>query len=526
MVYPEDEMAPPSPEIVGRYAIYGKIAAGGMASVHFGRLLGGAGFSRTVAIKRLHPHLAEDPEFRSTMIDEARLAARIHHPNVVPTLDVVASDGALLLVMEYVRGESLARLMKIEVARGGRVPLPIASAIAIGALHGLHAAHEARSDRGTALGIVHRDVSPQNILVGIDGMPRVIDFGVAKAAGRLQTTQEGVIKGKIAYMAPEQLAASPVTRAADVYAMGVVLWELLAGQRLFVGDNNVALFGSVLAGAKDPPSRHSPNLPAALDALVMKALARDAADRFESAVEMAEMLTRLLPPALSTEVGRWCDDAARDSLSKRESVLADIESSSGMDLAASLAGGSDPLPRDSARGRRRDAGGPPAATDVSHDLSDDAPTTASQASSLAIETPASGAQRAERSRRTVLASFLGAALVLTLGALLIVFRGQTPAAAGPSAETARPLAASVPSQVSADAPKVAVPPSPTVSPPLPASDPPVSPIPPATTTRRRSTPVAPAPQPASRDGVKPKVDCDPPYQFDSQGKKTWKRECL
>jgi len=519
---------PPSPEIVGRYAIYGKIAAGGMASVHFGRLLGGAGFSRTVAIKRLHPHLAEDPEFRSTMIDEARLAARIHHPNVVPTLDVVASDGALLLVMEYVRGESLARLMKIEGAREGRVPLPIASAIAIGALHGLHAAHEARSDRGTALGIVHRDVSPQNILVGIDGMPRVIDFGVAKAAGRLQTTQEGVIKGKIAYMAPEQLAASPVTRAADVYAMGVVLWELLAGQRLFVGDNNVALFGSVLAGAKDPPSRHSPDLPAALDALVMKALARDAADRFESALEMAEMLTRLLPPALPTEVGRWCDEAARDSLSARENVLADIESNSGMDLAASLAGGSDPPRVDGARGRTRDAGRPPAATDVSHDLSDDAPTTASQASSLAIVTPTSGALRAERSRRAMLASFLGAGLVLTLGALLIiVFRGQAaPAVAGPSAETTRTLAASVPSQVSADAPKVAVAPPSTVTPPIPASAQPASPILPVATTRRSSTPVAPAPQPASRDGVKPKVDCNPPYQFDSQGKKTWKRECL
>src|SRR5271170_3651744 len=132
-----------SPQVIGRYAIYGKIASGGMASVHFGRLLGAAGFSRTVAIKRLHPHLAEDPQFLSTMIDEARLAARIHHPNVVPTLDVVATGGELLVVMEYVRGESLSRLLKAETVRGQRIPLPIVSAIVVGALHGLHAAHEA-----------------------------------------------------------------------------------------------------------------------------------------------------------------------------------------------------------------------------------------------------------------------------------------------------------------------------------------------------------------------------------------------
>src|SRR5580658_10498298 len=137
--------APTQHELIGRYAIYAKIAQGGMASVHLGRFQGAVGFSRTVAVKRLHPHLAEDPEFLSTMIDEARLAARIHHPNVVPTLDVVAADGELLIVMEYIRGESLARLLRNEIGRGGSVPLPVASAIVIGALQGLHAAHVATS---------------------------------------------------------------------------------------------------------------------------------------------------------------------------------------------------------------------------------------------------------------------------------------------------------------------------------------------------------------------------------------------
>jgi serine/threonine-protein kinase len=322
--------APASPQVVGRYAMYGKIASGGFASVHFGRLLGAAGFSRSVAIKRLHTHLAEDPAFLSVMIDEARLAARIHHPNVVPTLDVVSADGELLVVMEYVRGESLARLIWPKSGGERRIPPSIASAIAVGALHGLHAAHEATSPHGAPLGIVHRDVSPQNILVGVDGVARVIDFGVAKAAGRLQTTRAGEIKGKRAYMAPEQFSLGEVTRAADVYAMGVVLWEVLAGRRLFKGDNDAQFVVQVMAGVQDPPSRHAPNLPAGLDDLVMTALARDPADRFASAQDMAAMLLRVVPPAFPTTVGKWVQEAASEAIERRGTELAEIESYSGV----------------------------------------------------------------------------------------------------------------------------------------------------------------------------------------------------
>jgi serine/threonine-protein kinase len=173
-----------------------------MATVHFGRLLGVVGFSKTVAIKRLHPHLARDPEFVSMFLDEARLAARVRHPNVVSTLDVVALEGELFLVMEYIQGESLRQLGRSASEASTRIPPPIAATILVGVLHGLHAAHDAVNERGEPLGIVHRDVSPQNILVGIDGVPRVFDFGVAKAAGRLQSTHEGQLKGKLAYMSP------------------------------------------------------------------------------------------------------------------------------------------------------------------------------------------------------------------------------------------------------------------------------------------------------------------------------------
>ena len=189
-----------------------EIAAGGMATVHFGRLLGPVGFSRTVAIKRLHPQLARDPDFVAMFVDEARLAARIRHPNVVPTLDVVATEGELFLVMDYVPGESLSRLLRASRA-SGLVPPRIASAIFCGALHGLHAAHEATDERGTPLGIVHRDVSPQNILIGSDGVPRVLDFGVAMAAGRAQATGPGRSKASSGTSPPSRWRARSRGRA-------------------------------------------------------------------------------------------------------------------------------------------------------------------------------------------------------------------------------------------------------------------------------------------------------------------------
>ncbi|HEX4514731.1 MAG TPA: serine/threonine-protein kinase, partial [Polyangiaceae bacterium] len=222
---------------LGRYTLFDVIASGGMASVHFGRMIGPAGFARTVAIKRLHPHLAHDAEFATMFLDEARLAARIQHPNVVQTLDVVSHDNELLLVMEYVRGETLSRLLTAARKRKVAIPQRIVSAILIGVLHGLHAAHDAKSEQGMPLEIVHRDVSPQNVLVGADGVVRVVDFGVAKAASRAHSTRDGQIKGKLQYMAPEQLKREGVDRRADVYAVGVMLWECLAARKLFVADD-------------------------------------------------------------------------------------------------------------------------------------------------------------------------------------------------------------------------------------------------------------------------------------------------
>jgi serine/threonine-protein kinase len=256
------ERRPPSlRRTVGRYLLGEQIAFGGMASVHLGRLEGGAGFSRLVAVKRLHPQYASTPDVEAMLLDEARLAARTRHPNVVPILDVVSHEGELVLVMEYVHGEALSKLLRAARARGAHVPAPVASAIVSGLLHGLHAAHEARDERGRPLDIVHRDVSPQNVLVGADGLARVADFGIAKAAGRLQSTRDGQLEGKLGYMAPEQFLTSEIDRRVDIWAAGVVLWECVAGERLHDGDQPGLVMNAILQGSAAPCS--SPSRPRA-----------------------------------------------------------------------------------------------------------------------------------------------------------------------------------------------------------------------------------------------------------------------
>jgi serine/threonine-protein kinase len=319
-------MALSGPYVIdGRYAIYDEIASGGMATVHFGCLLGAGSFSRVVAVKRLHSHLQREREFVTMFMDEARLAARIRHPNVAPTLDVVATEREIFLVMDYVHGESLGKLFAAMRARREPMPLPVAAAILVGVLGGLHAAHEATDERGLSLRIVHRDVSPQNLIVGVDGIARIVDFGIAKAVGRLQQTQTGEIKGKFGYMAPEQVNGQPVTRAADVYAAGVVLWEALTGAALFSGDSDVALAAQVLLGNVAAPSRAVAGVPPVFDDITMCALERDPARRFVTARDMARALETSVPIASASQVAAWVEGLAGPVLRRREQRLSEIE---------------------------------------------------------------------------------------------------------------------------------------------------------------------------------------------------------
>ncbi|NUO54627.1 MAG: serine/threonine protein kinase [Polyangiaceae bacterium] len=297
-----------------------------MATVHFGRLLGPVGFSRTVAIKRLHPQYAKDPDFVSMFLDEARLAARVQHPNVVSTLDVVALGDELFLVLEYVEGEALARLLRACRTAGTRLPPRAAATIITGSLYGLHAAHEAKNERGEPLQLVHRDVSPQNLLVGVDGVTRVLDFGIAKAVGRAQVTREGQIKGKLSYMPPEQINGADVDRRADVYAAGVVLWEALTAQRLFEGENDGQVLSKILKSDIPKPSLVIPDLPPTVDAIVLKSMHKDPNKRFGTAWEMAVALEEALGVETPRRVGEIVHDIADEAIARRSARRKQLES--------------------------------------------------------------------------------------------------------------------------------------------------------------------------------------------------------
>jgi serine/threonine protein kinase len=308
-----------------RYAIYERIASGGMASVHFGMLRGPNGFRRVVAVKRLHPQFAHDPEFVAMLLDEARLASRVVHPNVAATLDIVHEGDEVLLVFEYVAGEALSRLCAAARKSGDPAPPNVAVAIAIGLLNGLHAAHEAKDDRGELLELVHRDVSPHNILVGVEGIPKVVDFGVAKASGRSQVTREGELKGKLPYMAPEQIKHGAVSRKSDIWAASVVLWEMLTGERLFAGESDGHVYSRVVTERIRPPSVAAKDVSPALDLVVMRGLARDPDKRFATAREMSAALEAALAPATTAEVGAWVESVGGDVFVKRAEALARIQ---------------------------------------------------------------------------------------------------------------------------------------------------------------------------------------------------------
>ncbi len=279
-------------ERLDRFELVAELAAGGMATVYLARFVGVAGFKRFVAIKRLHPHLAKEQEFIQMFLDEARLASRLHHPNVVPILEIGIQNEQHYLVMEYIEGDTVGHLMARAANVQKKIPVPIVIRIMLDTLTGLHAAHELHDDDGSPLEIVHRDVSPQNILVGVDGVARITDFGVAKAQARLaNATQGGQLKGKLAYMSPEQVRGNmTVDRRADVFAAGIVTWELLTAQRLFKAEGEAETLFKVVAAEVPPIRNFEPGVPPEVEVVVRRALAAHPGDRFESTADYAEAL--------------------------------------------------------------------------------------------------------------------------------------------------------------------------------------------------------------------------------------------
>jgi eukaryotic-like serine/threonine-protein kinase len=311
------------PERLGKYELLTPIAQGGMGRVFLARHRGAAGFERLCVVKRIHAHLAALPEFRAMLIDEARVSSLVRHPNVVPALDVVEEAGELALVLDYVEAVSLAELLAAAKQSGQPLAPAVVSRILGDTLAGLHAAHESRDLKGAPLEIVHRDVSPQNVLVGTDGVSRVIDFGIAKVREKSFVTESGVLKGKLRYMSPEQARRKPLDRRSDVFACGIVFYEALCGQMPFDGETEASVLFEILVGDFKPPvSQDGMPLSAATVQVLRDALMTDRDARFESAAAFRTALHAALPPADEGEVADAVRTLAGEAVRARQARIA------------------------------------------------------------------------------------------------------------------------------------------------------------------------------------------------------------
>ncbi|HMR75529.1 MAG TPA: serine/threonine-protein kinase, partial [Polyangiaceae bacterium] len=297
-------------QTVGRYEFLVPIAQGGMAAVWAARLKGTRGFSKTVAVKTMLPTISDDPHFEQMFLDEAQLCARIRHPNVVEILDLGEQDDLLYLVMEWVDGEPLSSIRR-SAAKADGIPRPIAVKIVAEAAAGLHAAHELKDDSGELVGLVHRDVSPQNLLITYDGVVKIVDFGVAKASGRTaENTNAGQIKGKPPYMSPEQALGRDIDRRSDVFALGIILYQLTTGKHPFRGETDVITLQNIVSDRPIiPPRAYDKDYPKPLESVVMRALERDPDKRFQTAGDLEGALDRVFPPSVgrvrSEDVGKF-----------------------------------------------------------------------------------------------------------------------------------------------------------------------------------------------------------------------------
>lgn len=310
---------------LGRYRIVDEIGNGGMASVHLARMDGPGGFQKWAAIKKIHGHLVEDDAFVQMFLDEARVAARISHPNVAMVFDLGKHESTYWIAMEYLHGEPLRELMRRSEELGTAMPPEIACRVIADASEGLHAAHELIGSNGEKLELVHRDVTPHNLFVTYDGVTKVVDFGIAKFASRISHTRAGTLKGKLAYMSPEQVRGETIDRRTDIFALGVVLWELTTGQRLFRMDSDLDTLAKVQECNVPRPSTLIRGYPVDLEKIVMKALSKNRGDRFPTARELSRALQSLLMRrglfVASDEVAAYTRSIFADRIEQREAHL-------------------------------------------------------------------------------------------------------------------------------------------------------------------------------------------------------------
>ncbi len=278
----------------GKYLLLDRINIGGMAEVWRAKTFGAGGFERLVAIKRILPNIAEDEEFITMFIDEAKITVQLNHANIAQIYELSSISNSYFIAMEYVSGKDMRAVFDRCRKRGEPAPIPLSCYLIAQCCEGLDYAHRANDKAGRPMGIVHRDVSPQNALISYEGEVKVIDFGIAKAAGKATKTQAGILKGKFGYMSPEQIRGLPLDRRSDVFAIGVCLYEMLTGERLFVGDSDFSVLEKVRKVEVLPPSHFNRKIPDALEKIVMKALAKDVDERYSYASELGEDLRKFL----------------------------------------------------------------------------------------------------------------------------------------------------------------------------------------------------------------------------------------
>lgn len=441
-----------APRRLGRYEVVAEIARGGMGTVYLARHAGEAGFQRLFAIKLMHQHLAEDQEFIDMLLDEARIAARIHHPNVVAIVDLGMDEGRYFVVLEYVDGVAFSALLaRNKEARPPQLIVPIM----IDTLEGLAAAHALVDDDNEPLHLVHRDVSPQNILVGADGVARITDFGIAKAEARITSTRPGMRKGKIHYMAPEQLIedGDKIDLRADIFAAGAVLWGSLTGRSLFRGQNDAATVHNVLSKEVPPPSTIGFQPPTSFDAVCLKALERDPEKRFSSAMEMADALRRASAAegliSSRSAIADWVHETLGDELEARRQAIRHVatRSHASMESLPELPG-LGPLSAGSLSPTHPNVAAFAAATQTTTLASQGTPSHGTSTShSLSVE-PAEGTRSGRRR-----AMILGAALAVPILAGVAWFATRPSAASnGPATSASAATTAPSPSQQAAMAP--------------------------------------------------------------------------
>jgi len=279
---------------LGRYELLGRMATGGMAEIYLARETGPRLASRELVVKRLLPQIKNDPRLIDMFINEARLCMRLRHPHICPIYEFGEQDGEYYLAMEWVHGVSLSTLNRRSRASGG-IPLPFVVKILADVADALHAAHTAKDERGEPMHIVHRDVTPENVMLGFDGQVKLLDFGIAKAKTQLDKTQHGVLKGKFAYMSPEQYRGEELDGRADVFSLGVCLYELLTGEALYARESEYETVAAIVLDESTPSIRDvRPDLPEELDAIVQRALAKDRSERYETAEDLEHALESFL----------------------------------------------------------------------------------------------------------------------------------------------------------------------------------------------------------------------------------------